>query len=420
MCIFSTHNLIRDPPFSRLDLIVVPQPADLPGEPTCSATSRASSTTRCRPGGYLFLGPSESVAGPPGLFRTVDKKHRLFARGETMRGPGGHGAAARRSAAPQPSRPWATRMPPGEQQGTVAALERVLLDQYAPAWVIVNPQGESVYFSPRTGQLPGAGGRRAERRRREHGAQGAAARPAHRAPQGRADGEDGGPRADRGRDERPASSRSTWWCVRSRSSADEPPVPGGLPGAGSAAVAGRCRARGRLAPGTSTAWCSSSRASCARPRSTCRRRSRRSRPRTRSSSPRTRSCCRPTRSCSRPTRSCRPPRRSCSRSTRSCETINLELSKKVEELDSVNSDLQNLLQSTQIPTLFLDGELRIKRFTEAATQRLPPDRDRRGPSDPGHRAPLRGRHLRRPRGRCCARSPPGSARSRSRTAARAT
>jgi two-component system CheB/CheR fusion protein len=49
------------------------------------------------------------------------------------------------------------------------------------------------------------------------------------------------------------------------------------------------------------------------------------------------------------------------------ETINVELSKKVEELDSANSDLQNLFQSTQIPTLFLDNTLRIKRFTEAAT-----------------------------------------------------
>jgi two-component system CheB/CheR fusion protein len=49
------------------------------------------------------------------------------------------------------------------------------------------------------------------------------------------------------------------------------------------------------------------------------------------------------------------------------ETINAELGKKVEELDSVNSDLRNVFQGTQIPTLFLDNNLRIKRFTEAAT-----------------------------------------------------
>jgi two-component system, chemotaxis family, CheB/CheR fusion protein len=49
------------------------------------------------------------------------------------------------------------------------------------------------------------------------------------------------------------------------------------------------------------------------------------------------------------------------------ETINAELTKKVEELDVANGDTQNLLQSTQIPTVFLDMDLRIKRFTEAAT-----------------------------------------------------
>ena len=31
-----------------------------------------------RPGGFLFLGPSEMVAGQPELFRTLDKKHRVF------------------------------------------------------------------------------------------------------------------------------------------------------------------------------------------------------------------------------------------------------------------------------------------------------------------------------------------------------
>jgi two-component system, chemotaxis family, CheB/CheR fusion protein len=49
------------------------------------------------------------------------------------------------------------------------------------------------------------------------------------------------------------------------------------------------------------------------------------------------------------------------------ETINSELNHKVELLDRANGDLQNLLQSTRIPTVFLDGQLRIKRFTDAAT-----------------------------------------------------
>jgi two-component system CheB/CheR fusion protein len=44
-------------------------------------------------------------------------------------------------------------------------------------------------------------------------------------------------------------------------------------------------------------------------------------------------------------------------------TANVELQAKFEELSNANDDIKNLLDSTKIPTLFLDGELRIKRFT---------------------------------------------------------
>ncbi|MES3012260.1 MAG: CheR family methyltransferase [Pseudomonadota bacterium] len=60
-------------------------------------------------------------------------------------------------------------------------------------------------------------------------------------------------------------------------------------------------------------------------------------------------------------------------------TVNAQLQEKVFELEQVNNDLGNLLSSTHIPTLFLDRQLTIKRFTPAAMtlfRLLPGDVDR--------------------------------------------
>ena len=49
-------------------------------------------------------------------------------------------------------------------------------------------------------------------------------------------------------------------------------------------------------------------------------------------------------------------------------TINVRLEDKVEELEGVNNDLLNLLESTAIATVFLDREFKIRRYTPASTR----------------------------------------------------
>lgn len=50
------------------------------------------------------------------------------------------------------------------------------------------------------------------------------------------------------------------------------------------------------------------------------------------------------------------------------QTVNAELQAKVDELITASGDMKNLLNSTHIATLFLDGALKIRRFTESATK----------------------------------------------------
>lgn len=77
--LFAKHSLLKDPPFSRVDLIscrnlLIYLDRELQQQ-VCVTFHFA-----LRPGGYLFLGSSESADSPVGLFRVIDRDARIYQR----------------------------------------------------------------------------------------------------------------------------------------------------------------------------------------------------------------------------------------------------------------------------------------------------------------------------------------------------
>jgi len=52
-------------------------------------------------------------------------------------------------------------------------------------------------------------------------------------------------------------------------------------------------------------------------------------------------------------------------------TVNVELQSRIDELSQSNDDMKNLLESTEVATIFLDSDLNIRRFTKKATDIIP-------------------------------------------------
>lgn len=81
MCLFSTHDLVKDPPFSRLDLISC-RNLMIYFAPVLQKRVIAMFHYGLLPEGILFLGSSEAVSAHAALFAPLDKKNRVYRRRE--------------------------------------------------------------------------------------------------------------------------------------------------------------------------------------------------------------------------------------------------------------------------------------------------------------------------------------------------
>jgi two-component system CheB/CheR fusion protein len=136
--LFSPHNLLKDVPFNRIDLVSC-RNVLIYFQPGAQARALASFYFALRLHGHLFLGPSESIGDLEGRFATTDRTWKLYRKDSdtrlTVDAPVG--------GAPLPMAP-----PPRPRLGTDSRLTRiydVLLARHVPTGVLIDERREQQY-----------------------------------------------------------------------------------------------------------------------------------------------------------------------------------------------------------------------------------------------------------------------------------
>ena len=134
---FSSHSLVKDPPFSRVDLVSCRNLLIYFDDRLQQAVLPLFHYA-LRPGGFLFLGPSESVGRFEHLFQPLDQQARLFERG-----PGAPNYPIDLPGSQRRPLPPRDRDPRGDTTalGSEALATRRMVERYAPPSLIVDQDG---------------------------------------------------------------------------------------------------------------------------------------------------------------------------------------------------------------------------------------------------------------------------------------
>ena len=146
-CVFSRHNVLADPPFSRLDLVTC-RNVLIYLETVVQQTLMPILHYALKPSGFLWLGTSETIGSFRNLFEPLDAKQRIYAR---KTGPHGahfalqHGAAPRAPFVPVAARP--TSLAPELHREA----DRLLLARFAPPSVLISADLDILQYRGDTG-----------------------------------------------------------------------------------------------------------------------------------------------------------------------------------------------------------------------------------------------------------------------------
>lgn len=150
--LFAAHNVIKDPPFSHLELVSC---RNLLIYLNRTAQARVLEILHfaLNPSGYLLLGASESIDGAGDLFSVLDKDHRIFrSRPVPPRPLPIPEVTFRPQALPRPEKDRTPEERRAVERISYADLHQRLLEQYGPPSVVVNEEYNILHLSDQAGR----------------------------------------------------------------------------------------------------------------------------------------------------------------------------------------------------------------------------------------------------------------------------
>ena len=141
--VFTTHDLLADPPYARLDLISC-RNVMIYLAPEAQHKVLSVFHFALRDGGALILGSSETIADNDSRYQSLSKSDRFYRHIGHGRSVGLHLIAKTQESERVPIRAWRDRA--SYRQTSLAELcRRLVLETYAPAAILINRQHECLY-----------------------------------------------------------------------------------------------------------------------------------------------------------------------------------------------------------------------------------------------------------------------------------
>lgn len=153
MIVFSPHSAIKDPPFSRVDLISCRNLLIYLNSELQEQVLRTFHYA-LRSGGVLMLGPSESLGRSTTMFSVLDKKHRLYVRRSESRGALPMAAPRRLTPVDTGARAF-TQARGGVAEDMIDRNARRALERHGPAYVVIDSNHDILRFFGDTGRYLG-------------------------------------------------------------------------------------------------------------------------------------------------------------------------------------------------------------------------------------------------------------------------